>query len=167
VGSMHMYPARPVAISRDMVETGMAVLKSHEVRGCRPPYRWRKLRNIRYLNSLGVPERVRPVFNRRRIIVLTNIALDLTVDHALTWLELRPGKFAHAFAQHGVLPLSAGDLCRGFPSLWPSENTAKSDLSRSGLIGCNPPIIITIGSLHPISGDTPQRPVWSTYQSRN
>jgi hypothetical protein len=30
-------------------------------------------------------DRVRPVFNRCRIIVLTNVALDLTVDHALTW----------------------------------------------------------------------------------
>ena len=77
--------------------------------------------------------------------MLTNIALDLTVDYALTWPELLPGKFAYAFAQHGVLPLSAGDLCRGFHSLWPSENTAKSDLSRSGLIGCNPQIIILFG----------------------
>jgi len=103
------------------------------------------LEQVREAEIAQAVDRVRPVFNRRRIIVLTNIALDLTVDHALTWPELRPGKFACAFAQHGVLPLSAGDLCRGFPSLWPSENTAKSDLSRSGLIGCNPQIIILFG----------------------
>ena len=103
------------------------------------------LEQVREAEIAQAVDRVRPVFNRRRIIVLTNIALDLTVDHALTWPALRPGKFAYAFAQHGVLPLSAGDLRRGFPSLWPSENTAKSDLSRSGLIGCNPQIIILFG----------------------
>jgi hypothetical protein len=103
------------------------------------------LEQVREAEIAQAVDRVRPVFNRRRIIVLTNVALDLTVDHALTWPTLRPGKFAYAFAQHGVLPLSAGDLCSGFPSLWPSENTAKSDLSRSGLIGCNPQIIILFG----------------------
>ena len=91
------------------------------------------LEQVREAEIAQAVDRVRPVFNRRRIIVLTNVALDLTVDHALTWPELRPGKFAYAFARHGVLPLSAGDLCRGFPSLWPAENTAKSRLSRSGL----------------------------------
>jgi hypothetical protein len=103
------------------------------------------LEQVREAEIAQAVDRVRPVFNRRRIIVLTNIALDLTVDYALTWPELLPGKFAYAFAQHGVLPLSAGDLCRGFHSLWPSENTAKSDLSRSALIGCNPQIIILFG----------------------
>jgi hypothetical protein len=72
---------------------------------------------------------VRPVFNRRRIIVLTNVALDLTVDHALTWPELQPGKFANAFARHGVMPLSAGDLCRGFPDLWPAVKDADNALA--------------------------------------
>jgi hypothetical protein len=71
-------------------------------------------------------DRVRPVFNRRRIVVLTKVALDLTVDHALTWPELRPGKFAYAFARHGVLPLSAGDLCRAFPTLWPTAKEAEN-----------------------------------------
>jgi hypothetical protein len=105
---------------------------------------------------------VRPAFNRRRIIVLANVALDLTVDHALTWPELRPGKFAYAFARHCVLPLSAGDLCRGFPDLWPSENTAKSDLSRSGLIGCNPQIIYPFGVCTLLD----QPPLQATYRRK-
>ena len=83
------------------------------------------LEQIREAEIAQAIDRVRPVFNRRRIIVLTNFALDLTVDHALTWPELRPGKFAHAFARHGVLPLSAGDLCRCFPDLWQVENAAE------------------------------------------
>lgn len=113
------------------------------------------LEQVREAETAQAVDRVRPVFNRRRIIVLSNIAVDLTVDHALTWPELRPGKFAYAFALYGVLPLSAGDLCRGFPRLWPSENTAKSDLSRSGLIGCNPQIIILFGLCTPL--DEPPR----------
>jgi hypothetical protein len=120
------------------------------------------LEQVREAEIAQAVDRVRPVFNRRRIVVLTNVALDLTVDHALTWPELRPGKFAYAFAQHGVLPLSAGDLCRGFPSLWPSENTAKSDLSRSGLIGCNPQIIILFGVCTPLD----QPPLQAVYRRK-
>ena len=84
------------------------------------------LEQVREAEIAQAVDRVRPVFNRRRIIVLTNVALDLTVDHALTWPELRPGKFAYAFARHGVLPLSAGDLCRGFPTLWPTAKGAEN-----------------------------------------
>jgi hypothetical protein len=84
------------------------------------------LEQVREAEIAQAIDRVRPVFNWRRILVLTNVALDLTVDHALTWPELRPGKFAYAFARHGVLPLSAGDLCRGFPSLWPTVKEAEN-----------------------------------------
>ena len=109
------------------------------------------LEQVREAEIAQAVDRVRPVFNRRRIIVLTNVALDLTVDHALTWPELRPGKFAYAFARHGVLPLSAGDLCRGFPDLWRLENTAKVELSRSRPnYGYKPQIIILFGALYPI-----------------
>ena len=87
------------------------------------------LEQVREAEIAQAIDRVRPVFNRRRIIVLTNVALDLTVDHALTWPELRPGKFAYAFARHGVLPLSAGDLCRAFNSLWSSLKEAENALA--------------------------------------
>jgi hypothetical protein len=121
------------------------------------------LEQVREAEIAQAIDRVRPVFNRRRIIVLTNVALDLTIDHALTWPELRPGKFAVAFARHGVLPLSAGDLCRGFPDLWSSENTAKSDLRRSGLMGCNPQIIILFGVCTPLD----QPPRQATYRRKS
>jgi hypothetical protein len=113
------------------------------------------LEQVREAEIAQAVDRVRPVFNRRRIIVLTNVALDLTVNHALTWRELRPGKFAHAFARHGVLPLSAGDLCRGLPDLWRLENTAKVELNRAGFYttgkGVHFPNSIFIWSLYPIS----------------
>jgi hypothetical protein len=112
------------------------------------------LEQVREAEVAQAVDRVRPVFNRRRIIVLTNVALDLTVDHALTWPELRPGKFAYAFARHGVLPLSAGDVCRGFPDLWRLENTAKVELHRAGFYtnekGVHFPNNISIWSLYPI-----------------
>ncbi|MGH9175829.1 MAG: hypothetical protein ACRD1H_15805, partial [Vicinamibacterales bacterium] len=112
------------------------------------------LEQVREAEIAQAVDRVRPVFNRRRIIVLTNIALDLTVDHALTWPELRPGKFAYAFDRYGVLPLSARDLCRGFPDLWRLENTAKVDLSRAGFYtnekGVHFPNNISIWTLYPI-----------------
>jgi hypothetical protein len=109
------------------------------------------LEQVREAEIAQAIDRVRPVFNRRRIIVLTNVALDLTVDHAWTWPQLRPGKFVNALARHGVLPLSAGDLCRGFPDLWRSESTAKSDLKRYGLIGCNPQIKTLFGICTPLN----------------
>jgi hypothetical protein len=109
------------------------------------------LEQVREAEIAQAVDRVRPVFNRRRIIVLTNVALDLTIDHAWSWPQLRPGKFAYAFARHGVLPLSAGDLCRGFPDLWRSESTAKSDLKRYGLIGCNPQIKTLFGICTPLN----------------
>ena len=133
------------------------------------------LEQVREAEIAQAVDRVRPVFNRRRIIVLTNVALDLTVDHALTWPELRPGKFAYAFARHGVLPLSAKDLCRGFPDLWRLENTAKVELSRAGFYtnekGVHSQIDISIWSFVPyFSGrataarirGAPPRERWST-----
>jgi hypothetical protein len=121
------------------------------------------LEQVREAEIVQAIDRVRPVFNRRRIIVLTNIALDLTVDHALTWPELRPGKFAHAFARHGVLPLSAGDLCRGFPDLWRLENTAKVELNRNGLMGYKPQIILLFGLCTPLD----QPPLLATYRRKS
>ena len=106
-------------------------------------------------------DRVRPVYNHRRVFVLNDLPLDLTVDHALTWSELRPGKLAHAFARHGVLPLAPADLCRGFPDLWHLENTAKVELGRAGF--CSPenrgktPKYIFIWSLYPVLRGTYRR----------
>jgi hypothetical protein len=86
------------------------------------------LEQVREAEIIQAVDRVRPVFNRRRIFVLTNLALDLTVDRALPWPELRPGIFAFAFVRYGVLPLSAGDLANVFRDLWASESIAKDSL---------------------------------------
>jgi hypothetical protein len=89
------------------------------------------LEQVREAEIVQAVDRVRPVFNRRKIFVLNNLPLDLTVDHARPWPALRPGKFVHAFARHGVLPLSAGDLSKAFPDLWPTESGAAKALERA------------------------------------
>jgi hypothetical protein len=86
------------------------------------------LEQIREAEMVQAIDRVRPVFNRRKIFVLNNLPLDLTVDCALTWPEMRPGNFVLAFARAGVLPLSAIDLARCFPDLWRSEKVAEDAL---------------------------------------
>ena len=80
------------------------------------------LEQVREAEIAQAIDRVRPVFNRRRIVVLTNLPLDITVDEALPWAQLRPGKFAYAFARYGVLPLGASDLVEAFPDpVWVSQ----------------------------------------------
>jgi hypothetical protein len=103
------------------------------------------LEQVREAEIVQAVDRVRPVFNRRKIIVLTSLALDLTVDQVMPWSELRPGKFAHAFARHGVLPLSAGDLCRGFPDLWPTKKEAENAVGYATRNTLNSPNKIPIG----------------------
>jgi hypothetical protein len=83
------------------------------------------LEQIREAEMVQAIDRVRPIFNHRKVFVLNSLPLDLTVDRTLTWSELRPGSFAKAYARFGVLPLSPGDLTRCFPDLWRSESAAR------------------------------------------
>jgi hypothetical protein len=87
------------------------------------------LEQIREAEMVQAIDRVRPIFNHRKVFVLNNLPLDLTVDRTLTWSELRPGKFVRAFARHGVLPLSPSDLNRCFPDLWKDPKVADNELS--------------------------------------
>jgi hypothetical protein len=90
------------------------------------------LEQIREAEMVQAIDRVRPIFNHRKVFVLNSLPLDLTVDHAVTWSELRPGKFVLAFARYGVLPLSGHDLTRCFPDLWRTKKTAEDALSWLG-----------------------------------
>ena len=64
------------------------------------------LEQIREAEMVQAIDRVRPIFNHRKVFILNSLPLDLTVDRILTWSELRPGSFAKAYARFGVLPLS-------------------------------------------------------------
>ena len=62
------------------------------------------LEQVREAEMVQAIDRVRPIFNHRKVFVLNNLPLDLTVDRAMTWPELRPGKFVRAFARHRRSP---------------------------------------------------------------
>lgn len=74
------------------------------------------LEQIREAEMVQAIDRVRPIFKHRKVFVLNDLPLDLTVDRAMTWPELRPGKFAKAYARHGVLPLHRAILPVVFPT---------------------------------------------------
>ena len=121
------------------------------------------LEQVREAEIVQAIDRVRPVHNRRRIIVLTNLALDITVDRAVPWTELRPDKFASAFARHGVLPLSAADLNRAFPDLWSTVKEADNALSYRGRNTLKTPNYIFIWRIQGVFPD----PLKATYRRIN
>jgi hypothetical protein len=65
-----------------------------------------------------------------RVIVLSNVVLDLTVDRLTTWREIMPTRFERAAARGLAVPLSPSELYRCF-DLWLSEEAAKKDLQRT------------------------------------
>jgi hypothetical protein len=104
-----------------------------EVHGHPDPRCQVMLEQVREAEIAQAIDRVRPVFNRRRIILLTNLPLDVTVDQVVPWKDLRPARFAIAYARGGVLPLSASELARCFPDLWRTPKAAEHALHRSRL----------------------------------
>ena len=58
------------------------------------------LEQIREAEMVQAIDRVRPIFNHRKVFVLNSLPLDLTVDRTLTWSELRPGKL-----REGICPV--------------------------------------------------------------
>jgi hypothetical protein len=111
------------------------------------------LEQIRESEMVQAIDRVRPIFNRRKVFVLNNLPLDLTVDRALTWPELRPGKFAKAYARHGVLPLSAVDLTHCFPDLFRNKKAAEHALSAAQKTTPNPQNTYLFGNLGVFFGE--------------
>jgi phage/plasmid primase-like uncharacterized protein len=90
------------------------------------------LEQIREAEIVQAIDRVRPVFNRRRIILLTSIPVDITVDQVRTWRELRHGgSKLDKLAAGGLVPLSAAGLHAVRPDLWGTERSAEEWLRRS------------------------------------
>jgi hypothetical protein len=87
------------------------------------------LEQIREAEMVQAIDRVRPIFNHRKVFVLNNLPLDLTVDRVMTWLEMRPSRLVRAFARHGVLPLSPADLTRCFSDLFKDVKTAENAIA--------------------------------------
>lgn len=65
----------------------------------------------------------------KRVILMTNIVCDITVDRLLSWREAVAGGDRLSLAWQrsgGVLPLAYAELSGRFPELWGSENAARS-----------------------------------------
>jgi hypothetical protein len=62
-----------------------------------------------------------------RVIVLSNLVLDLTVDRLTTWREIIPSRLEQAAARGPAVPLSASELHRCFPKLWLTFKAARYD----------------------------------------
>lgn len=95
------------------------------------------LEQIREAGVVQAVDRVRPIFQARELYLLNRLVVDVTVDAEMTWSELRRGRrqgtrLAEAWARTPVRLLSAAELARVFPDLWPSAEAANKDLQRSG-----------------------------------
>ena len=67
----------------------------------------------------------------KRVIVLSNLVLDLTVDRLVTWREIMPSRLEQAAARGPAVPLSASELHRCFRGLWETAETARMDLKHA------------------------------------
>jgi hypothetical protein len=105
------------------------------------------LEQIREAEMVQAIDRVRPIFNHRKVFVLNNLPLDLTVDRVMTWPEMRPSRLVRAFARHGVLPLSPADLTPCFSDLFKDVKTAENAIAAAKKTTLKSQIIYLFGDL--------------------
>jgi hypothetical protein len=68
----------------------------------------------------------------KRVFILNDLVLDITVDEVSSWKELRHGgsRYARAWAATGILPTGAADLHRAHPDLWETVKAAGRALEK-------------------------------------
>jgi hypothetical protein len=67
------------------------------------------------------------------VYILSNVPLDITVDHLVTWEEAITGgsRLERALdALDGILPLNSQVLAEHFPDLWVSKDAAQKEIQR-------------------------------------
>lgn len=92
------------------------------------------LEQIREAEVLQAIDRVRAIFNVRRIIILTSLVLDITVDMALTWKDLK-ALFALERRFPKVLPLRYDDVRTNAPDLIGRGKVLGAERSAKGFLG--------------------------------
>jgi hypothetical protein len=103
------------------------------------PNKWadRVLRQIRDAEIEQAIDRIRPIFKDGpvEIVVMSPVALNLTVDHVTEWKDYRKGgsRVERALDQARVIPLSAREAARLLPDIWGGEKTARDDFEGDGL----------------------------------
>jgi len=86
------------------------------------------LRQIRDAEIEQAADRCRPIFNRRRIVILSKTVCDFTVDRVISHRDLVDGgnRFEQAFAAAGgMLRLSAAGMAADAPGIFSTANAAK------------------------------------------
>jgi hypothetical protein len=86
----------------------------------------RIVEQVREAGAIQNLDRVRPIYNRRELVAMNELVLDLTYDRIYRHRELVEGgnRIERALAIHGVLPLSPSLLAEHFPEMG-SESTAR------------------------------------------
>lgn len=98
------------------------------------PFTQSILEQIREAEVLQAIDRVRAIFNVRRIIILTSVILDITVDMALTWTDLK-ALLALERRFPDVLPLRYDVIRCKAPDLIGTGGALGSERSAKGLLG--------------------------------
>ena len=88
---------------------------------------------IREAEMVQAIDRLRLIHTPREktVIILCNIPLDLPIDELVTWKQLTGDRrLSDALAAcdargWDALPLAAAELCRLFPSQWPTPKSAE------------------------------------------
>ena len=95
------------------------------------------LEQVREAEVVQAADRVRPVFNRRRLVLMNSLVLDVTYDRVMTHKELVAGgtRWERAMAATGIVPLNATELHAMHPGIFPSKAVAADWLKRPGLRG--------------------------------
>ena len=90
------------------------------------------LEQIRERESAQGIDRLRLVHRAgpAKVIVLSSIPLDVTVDELVRWRDVIPSRLEQAMARGDALPLSKSELARVYPDLWPSAAAVEIDLRR-------------------------------------
>ena len=112
----------------------------HPVKVAYHPNAWadRVLRSIRDTEIEQTIDRIRPIFKDRpiEIILLSSVAVDLTVDQVVSWSQFRQGgtRVERALKTARIVPLSGREAARLVPEVWANRTTAQEDLSEAGLL---------------------------------
>jgi hypothetical protein len=112
----------------------------------------RILEQYRECETAQAIDRLRLIHNEtpKRVVIVSNVVCDVTVDRLDAWRDVMPCGLTQAFIRHGACPLTAGELARCFSDLWPSEGAVKQSMRRAQLRGYDPLIDILLGLRTPL-----------------
>jgi hypothetical protein len=93
------------------------------------------LEQFREAETAQAVDRLRLIHNDtpKRVLIISNLVLDLTVDVLRQWREVMPTRLRLVARSADAVPLSTRELARCFPLVWPSGAAARADLRRRGL----------------------------------